>query len=73
CALPISESRIYQDVSLSYQLAGSIRATVGVNNLFDKAPPLISTGLGSNRSNLVTSSGYDQIGRAFFVNLTGSF
>ena len=68
-----AESRIYQDVSLSYQLAGSIRATVGVNNLFDKAPPLISTGLGSNRSNLVTSSGYDQIGRAFFVNLTGSF
>lgn len=66
-------ARVYQDVSLTRTLNGNIRATAGINNVFDKQPPLISTALGSNRGNRVTSSGYDQIGRSFFFTLTGAF
>lgn len=65
--------RIYQDASLSKTLNGNVRLTAGVNNVFDKQPPLISTALGSNRGNRVTSSGYDQIGRSYFISLTASF
>jgi iron complex outermembrane receptor protein len=65
--------RIYQDVSLSRTLNGNVRLTAGVNNLFDKQPPLISASLGSNRGNRLTSSGYDQIGRSYFISLTAAF
>jgi len=65
-------SRLYQDASLTYRV-NNVAITGGVNNVFDKQPPLISAGLGSNRGGRVTSSGYDQIGRSFFISLTGAF
>ncbi len=65
-------SRWYQDVSFAYRHE-SWSVTVGVNNLFDKLPPRISGGAGSNRANLVTSSGYDLTGRSFFMNVSRAF
>ena len=57
----------YTDASLTY--AGNRWIiSVGVSNLFDESPPLISFGTGPNRNNAVTSSGYDLIGRSLFVS-----
>lgn len=65
-------SRWYQDVSFAYR-QDTWSLTFGVNNLFDKLPPRISGGAGSNRANLVTSSGYDLTGRSYFMNVAFAF
>lgn len=68
-----AESRTYIDAAITHRLLDNVAFTFGVNNMFDKQPPLISTGAGPNRGNRVTSSGYDQIGRSYFINLVSSF
>ncbi|PHZ84422.1 TonB-dependent receptor domain-containing protein [Paremcibacter congregatus] len=62
----------YQDMSVTYS-AESFTVSAGINNVFDKNPPLVNLGAGSNRANRVTSSGYDQFGRSFFLNVTTRF
>lgn len=57
----------YQDLSLTYDM-DKFSLTGGIQNLWDKEPPLIDTGRGPNRNNAVSSSGYDFIGRTFFLN-----
>jgi len=48
--------------------------TVGVRNLTDEKPPLISAQAGFNRvGNSPLFSGYDYVGRTFYVNLRKSF
>ncbi len=56
----------YHDVSLTYT-QDSFSISAGVNNIADKAPPLIDAGAGPNRLNAVSSSGYDFFGRSYFV------
>jgi iron complex outermembrane receptor protein len=60
------------DVSVSYN-ADDWSLTAGVNNLFSSKPPLIDQGEGPSRLNIVTSSGYDLVGRRFFVNASKRF
>ena len=49
-------------------------ATVGVRNLLDKKPPVISAQAGYNRvGNSPLYSGYDYVGRTLFVNLSTTF
>ncbi len=57
----------YQDLSLTYD-QDTFAITAGVQNLWDNEPPLIDTTRGPNRNNAVASSGYDFIGRTFFLN-----
>jgi iron complex outermembrane receptor protein len=59
----------YTDLSFTYAHE-TWSATLGVNNLFDEEPPIISRNSGPHRNNAVTSSGYDLFGRRVF--LTGS-
>ncbi|NOX68354.1 MAG: TonB-dependent receptor plug domain-containing protein [Gammaproteobacteria bacterium] len=60
------------DLGISYNFeSGSV--TIGVNNMLDKAPPLISQGAGPNRNNAVASGRYDLIGRSYFVNFNWGF
>ena len=50
--------------------------TVGVNNLFDKDPPIISDDTVANYpryGNFFANGGYDYRGRSFFVNVTRTF
>lgn len=65
----------YQDLSMSYsQDTWVIRA--GVNNLFDEDPALTdqdASGDVQNTSNAVLGSGYDLLGRRFFLNVTKQF
>lgn len=62
-------------VSLSYNdTASKWRATVGVRNVADKKPPVVSSGTAVNRvGNAPLSSSYDYLGRRVFVNLSKSF
>jgi outer membrane receptor protein involved in Fe transport len=47
---------------------------VGVRNLFDKKPPVISAQAGYNRvGNSPLYSGYDYVGRTLFVNVSKAF
>jgi iron complex outermembrane receptor protein len=62
----------YTDLSLTYS-SDIWSVTLGVNNLFDEEPPLISRSKGPNRNNAVTSSGYDFVGRSIFATVQVGF
>jgi len=66
------DSRLYTDVSATFA-RDNWSVSAGVTNLFDESPPLISFGMGPNRNNAVTSSGYDLIGRSVFVTTRFAF
>ncbi len=60
--------------SVSYSdTASKWKATIGVRNLADKAPPMISSGYYNRVGNAPLYSGYDYLGRRFFVNLSKTF
>ena len=65
-------SRFYLDTSLTWS-GENLRMSAGVNNLFDKQAPRVDQAAGSNRGNLVTSSGYDLFGQTYFLNATYNF
>ncbi|MCY7387216.1 MAG: hypothetical protein LH481_03995, partial [Burkholderiales bacterium] len=60
--------------SYSVQYAGDKwSATLGVRNAEDKKPPSISQGVINRVGNAPLYSGYDYVGRTFFVNVNKSF
>lgn len=65
----------YFDLNLAYQFTKNLRLSMTVNNLFDKQPPLIGTGIGPGASNFGNTfpSAYDVIGRRYTANLTANF
>ena len=57
------------NASVQFNVADRYEFTVGVRNLFDKAPPRI-TAVGFNTvGNAPLYSGYDLVGRSFFANV----
>lgn len=67
-----ASSAVYVDTSISYA-ADDFAVTFGITNLFDKAPDMVDISAGSNRGNMVTSSGYDLLGRSYFLNASYRF
>jgi iron complex outermembrane recepter protein len=69
-----AESRLYHGVSVRYQ-ADKWSAVVGVNNLFDRDPPTISTGAGSTRYGTIPAfaTQYDWYGRSAFLRVNYRF
>jgi outer membrane receptor protein involved in Fe transport len=65
----------YFDMNVGYQLLKNVRMSLTVNNLFDKKPPFIGTGIGPGASNYGNTfpSAYDVIGRRYTVTATASF
>ena len=62
-------ARIYHDLSITKRLAAmNIEATAGIRNLFDEAPPAVSTG--EFRIGTSALNAYDMIGRQFFGRLS---
>ena len=62
----------YFDLSATYKLHDRVTLRAGMNNIFDKDPPLIDDGItGSGTPN--TFNGYDLLGRTVFVGLTADF
>jgi iron complex outermembrane recepter protein len=61
----------YFDLNATYRFMGTHRLVIGVNNVFDKEPPLLGFTLTTNGN---TAAGfYDTLGRFLFVNLTLGF
>jgi outer membrane receptor protein involved in Fe transport len=60
----------YFDASASYNFSDNYRVTAGIDNLFDKKPPVI----GDNDSQANTyPATYDVYGRTYFVNFSATF
>jgi iron complex outermembrane receptor protein len=64
-----ADSRWYHDLSATYAQE-TWNVTAGIKNIADEQPPLVNAGAGSNRMNRVTSSGYEQFGRQYFLMFT---
>jgi len=67
-----AESQWHHDMGVTYNWE-TASLTVGINNITDEEPPLISWNAGPNRNNAVSSARYDQIGTSYFVNFVMSF
>ena len=62
----------YNDFSLGYEIAPiNTKLQVGVNNAFDKQPPIFTQGVVINANTDVST--YDVLGRYYFVNATVKF
>jgi len=77
-AAPPSDHRIgdysYFDLLFSLPVKDSITFRVGINNVFDKDPPIISqASLGGFGNGNTFPGTYDALGRTVFVNLTADF
>ena len=69
-------ARSYLDLNVQYPLTKNIGLSLGINNLFDKDPPIVST-------NVTTAAGfangntypqvYDSMGRFIYMNVTARF
>ena len=69
---PMGE-RNYLDLAASYALTKKIMLRAGVNNVFDRDPPLSGiVGAGFGNGNTYPQV-YDALGRRFFFNLTAGF
>jgi len=60
----------YFDLSGSMRFADAWEWTLGVNNLFDRAPPLVGSTLVGAYGNANSPSGYDPAGRYLFTSLS---
>jgi len=60
----------YLDLSGSYTLTDHIELSGGINNIADKTPPLVGSGLSANAN---SPSGYDPLGRFVFANVSIRF
>ena len=71
-------SRSYFDLSTAVQLGNRVSFRLGINNLLDKAPPIVGTGV-TNAIIPVGANGntfpqvYDSLGRYIFGTLTAQF
>ncbi len=64
----------YFDLLFSLPIKDTATLRIGVNNVFDKDPPLISqSNLGGFGNGNTFPGTYDQLGRYVFVNLTADF
>lgn len=57
------------NASVQFDVSDRFEFTVGVRNLFDKAPPRITSGIFNAVGNAPLYSGYDLVGRSFFANV----
>lgn len=65
----------YFDLNGSWQITKALKLSMTVNNLFDKQPPLVGTGIGAGATNYGNTfpSLYDVIGRRYTATLQANF
>lgn len=61
------------NASVQFRTNDNVEFTVGVRNIFNTAPPRITATGFSTVGNAPLYSGYDYIGRKFFMNVTAGF
>lgn len=74
-ALPVIPSVDYFDLSGTYQVMENITLRVGVNNLFNKKPPIPGNNFGGTAENSGNTfpATYDVLGRYYFFGATTKF
>jgi outer membrane receptor protein involved in Fe transport len=60
----------YLDLSAAIDIGKNFKLTAGVNNVMDKAPPMVGSTLSLNAT---APGGYDQLGRYFFASVSAKF
>ena len=68
----------YHDISVSYDLppmfgANSARVILGVNNLFDKDPPFLTSDSVCKCNTIAGGANFDEIGRFFYSRISTKF
>lgn len=69
----VAESKYYSDLALTWTPDDTFRATFGISNVTDEGPALVNSGRGNDRGGRMTGAGYDQVGRALFLQATFKF
>jgi iron complex outermembrane receptor protein len=67
-----AEGQWHHDLAVTYNWEMA-SVTIGVNNLTDEEPPLISWSAGPTRNNAVSSARYDLVGRTAFARVVVNF
>ena len=60
----------YFNTSASYYFNDNYRVTAGIDNLFDKEPPIL--GDNAQQANTYPAT-YDVFGRTYYINVTATF
>lgn len=64
----------YHDIQASYHISDSMELYVGANNLFDKEPPRIISGVSGSDTGTETDAGtYDPIGQTIYIGFRSKF
>ncbi|NMR24657.1 TonB-dependent receptor [Pseudoalteromonas sp. NEC-BIFX-2020_015] len=64
----------YHDIQASYHINDSLELYMGANNLFDKEPPRIISGVSGSSTGTETSAGtYDPIGQTYYIGFRSKF
>jgi iron complex outermembrane recepter protein len=73
--VPVIKRRSYFDLSGQVDVNGSFSIRFGVDNLFDKQPPLVGSNYGTTIENSANTypATYDTLGRRYFVGAKISF
>lgn len=66
-AIPSIPSWSYFDLGVSYNWSDRFDSRFGVNNLFDKKPPLMASNVFNNNTDALM---YDVLGRTFYLNFS---
>jgi iron complex outermembrane receptor protein len=66
-------SRDYLDLSASYRISRIFTVSGGINNLFDRDPPVSGVLAATLGNGNTYPQVYDALGRRMFVNLTAKF
>lgn len=74
-AKPTIEAFSYFDLLASYELTDSVTLRAGINNLFDKQPPIVGNDYGGTTENSGNTfpATYDPLGRSGFVGVNARF
>jgi iron complex outermembrane recepter protein len=74
-AVPTIGARSYFDLFTSYDVTDNFKFRFGVNNLFDKQPPIVGNDYGGTTENSGNTypATYDTLGRSFFVGANVKF
>ena len=68
------DSRVYNDVRFSYSITDNVNAYVGINNLFDEQPPLLTANHKYQQEGTLTNgTAFDLTGRAYYAGIKVNF
>ncbi|WP_144391828.1 TonB-dependent receptor domain-containing protein [Pleionea sediminis] len=68
-----AEAAYFSDISLSWNPQQDFSVTMGISNFTDEQPARVAAGLGSDRAGRMVGTGYEQVGKAYFLNLSYDF